>query len=91
MEAINGAGLSAIVYASFGGDPSDYVGSVRVVANFGKTDNISGELLSVQEEEEVGEEVVCLWETDVVRIVFSAPGDSTAVDSQRSAVYQLTE
>ena len=86
LEAINGAGLSAIVYSSFGDDPGDYVGSVRVVANFGKTENVSGELVRVEKVVEVGEEVVCLWETNVVRIVFSAPEDSTTVDSQRSAV-----
>ena len=61
-----------------------YTGSVQVLVNYGRTENVSRELT---EPERVSsgssEDAVCLWESDVITITFNTPENEQSVDPER--------
>ena len=80
----NGAGLQRLMTNEVAPSADTYIGSVQVLVNYGRTENVSGELT---EPERVSsgssEDAVCLWESDVTTIMFSTPENEQSVDPDR--------
>ena len=53
-----------------------------MAVNYGRTENVSGEFVEL-ERVSSGEEFVCVFETDVLTVEFSAPLDEQNVDTER--------
>ena len=82
LKATNGAGLTRLTEASFSLHTSLYEGRVSVAVNYGRTENVSGEFVEL-ERVSSGEEFVCVFETDVLTVEFSAPLDEQNIDTER--------
>ena len=82
LEATNGAGLQRLVVTEVGSSSTVYAGLVEVVVNYARTENISGEFAE-PEKLWSGEDFVCLLDTDVISVMFSAPLSEQEVDTDR--------
>ena len=89
LDVTNGAGLHRLVHTEVSHYTStvEYSGQVHVMVNFAKTGNTTGQLDDPEQETNDEEEFVCLYETDVISIEFSAPFDTQNVNTERSVVF----
>lgn len=84
LQATNGAGLKRLTDTSFGLyiDSVGYEGFVRVVTNYGRTENMSGVFGELEGVLNDGD-FVCILKTDVLSFEFTAPPHDQTIDSDR--------
>lgn len=82
LEISNGVGLRRLLSTEVATSSTGYAGLVEVLVNYARTENASEELTD-PERLPTSEDFVCLLDTDVISIVFSAPHIDQYIDTNR--------